>query len=63
MSKQVQVILYSTTLHTWEVWASSRPIGHGSLEACQSVFPNAVGPSLRQVRIADADRLANKEAS
>jgi len=56
MASMVQVILYSTTLHAWEVWANSRPLGYGSLEACQLFFPDAEGPSLHQARLADSDR-------
>lgn len=50
-----KVLLYSVTLHTWEVWQTSRPISHGSLEACQAAHPDAQGPSERQLRLADED--------
>lgn len=43
-----KVILYSTSLHTWEVWREGRPLGHGSLAACQRAHPDAIGPSQRQ---------------
>lgn len=55
MSKHPQVILYSTTQHTWEVWQTSRPIAHGSLEACLAHYPDAIPPDERQHALAASD--------
>lgn len=37
-----KVILYSTSLRTWEVWDRGRPVGHGSLSACRTAYPEAL---------------------
>ena len=50
-----QVILYSTTLHCWEVWQQGRPLAQGSLEACQQAYPDAFPVSDRQRRLAAED--------
>lgn len=57
MSKNL-VILYSTSYHRWEVWLLGRPIGYGTLEACQKRHPGAPEPSEEQHRLAreDSDR-------
>lgn len=55
MSKAEKVLLYSTTLHTWEVWSQSRPLAHGPLAACQAAYPDAIGPSEHQLRLAAED--------
>lgn len=55
MGKPPKVILYSTSLHTWEVWSQGRPLGHGSLEACQIAYPDALPVSDDQRRIAAGD--------
>lgn len=57
MSPSPVVILYSTSLHTWEAWRDGRPAGHGSLEACQTAFPAAMPVSERQRGIALRDLL------
>lgn len=51
------VFLYSTTLHAWEVWQSSRPLAHGTLAACRAAYPDAPPVADRQLRLAAADVL------
>lgn len=51
------VILYSTSLHAWEVWQNGRPAARGSLEACQAEYPAALPVSERQRGIALRDLL------
>ncbi len=52
------VILYSTTLHTWEVWRQGRPLAHGSLDACMAAYPDALPVSEHQRHLAAADDAA-----
>jgi hypothetical protein len=47
---QTHVLLYSTSIHTWEVWAFGRPIAHGTLESCQREYPDLV-PGYSQLLI------------
>lgn len=55
IAKRERVILYSVSLHTWEVWETGRPIAHGRLEACQWEYPEAIPPDERQLRLAAED--------
>ena len=55
--KSPQVILYSTSLHTWEVWQTGRPLANGSLDACRAAYPDAWLPD-SQLRIAEGDPIA-----
>lgn len=48
--KKEQVILYSTSLHTWEVWQQGRSLAHGSLDSCMAAFPNALPLAHSQIR-------------
>lgn len=50
-----KVILYSTSLHAWEVWSQSRPLAKGSLEACLATYPDAEPVSDHQRLLAIAD--------
>ena len=50
------VILYSTSLHAWEVWQQGRPLAHGSLESCQHAYPDALPVSDHQQRLAIEDQ-------
>lgn len=58
MTRAARVVLYSTSLHTWEVWSQSRPLAHGSLEACLAAYPDAGPASERQLALAAADERA-----
>lgn len=49
------VILYSTSLHTWEVWQQSRPLAHGSLASCREAYPHADPVSQHQLDREAAD--------
>jgi hypothetical protein len=53
--RPVPVILYSTSLHRWEVWYKGSPVAHGSLEACREAYPKAPEPSEMQYRLAAND--------
>lgn len=55
MTSHPKVILYSTTLHCWEVWQTSRPLGYGSLEACQAAYPDALPVAASQIALAMKD--------
>ena len=46
--KPPQVLLFSTTLGTWEVWSQSRPLAQGSVQALRHHYPDAQGPSAMQ---------------
>lgn len=50
-----KVILYSTSLHTWEVWSQSRPLAQGSLKSCRDTYPDAEPVSDHQRLLAIAD--------
>lgn len=49
------VILYSTSLHCWEVWSQSRPLAQGSLEACVEAYPQAPPVTERQFALEASD--------
>ncbi len=51
-----KVILYSTSLHTWEVWRASRPLKRGSLEDLTALYPEAMKPSPMQLQLAEEDQ-------
>ena len=53
-----QVILYSTSLHAWEVWSQSRPLAQGTLAACRDAYPDAEPVSDHQRLIALADEFS-----
>ena len=55
MPSKPGAILYSTTLHLWEVWRLGRPVAQGSLDACQNAYPNTPEPSEMQYRLARND--------
>lgn len=44
----VQVLLFSTSLGTWEVWGKGRPLAKGSVHALMARYPDALGPSAAQ---------------
>ncbi len=50
------VILYSTSLHTWEVWAGGRPVGEGTLSGCKAAYPDAPEPSETQYMLERNDQ-------
>lgn len=50
------LILYSTSLHKWEVWQAGQPIAFGSLEAYIRHFPEAMEVSERQLALAEMDK-------
>jgi hypothetical protein len=47
-----KVVLYSTSMRTWEVWQMGRPLCAGSLEACQQAHPDAPPPGRAQRMLA-----------
>lgn len=52
-----KVILYSTSLHAWEVWRQGRPIGQAThWQTLKRHFPAAEGPSDAQLRLAEGDQ-------
>jgi hypothetical protein len=50
-TKATRVLLYSTSLETWEVWQMGRPIAHGTLENCQRAYPDLT-PGYSQLLLA-----------
>lgn len=50
------VILYSTTLHQWEVWKQGRPLARAThLPALEQAYPGAMKPSQTQLLLAAED--------